>query len=343
MKKIIYIFIALAFTFFFLSKVNAQNTNGIDLTVSPPVFDLVAKPGETITHKFRIKNNGTTSQKLKIDARRLISDPANGSPQPEDTATGEELSWVSFDKDNFTAPAREWTDVNYTIKIPDTAAFGYYYVFRISPEKSVIQQKSGTAIKGEVLVVVLLNVQKEGAISSAKLIKFGTDNLISQYLPINFQTTLQNTGNVHVKPRGNIFISRDGKTNLGVLEVNNGLGSILPDGTRKFEASWNDGFLVEEPVFEGGELKLNKDGKPYTKLTINWNKLTEFRIGPYTARLLLVYDDGTRDQTIESEVKFWVIPYIPIAVIITSFILAFFIIRFFLRRYIAAQIRKAQK
>jgi hypothetical protein len=42
-------------------------------------------------------------------------------------------------------------------------------------------------------------------------------------------------------------------------------------------------FLVREPVIQDGQVKLDKNGKPVENLSINWNKLTSFRIGKYTA------------------------------------------------------------
>ncbi|MFZ3031816.1 MAG: hypothetical protein WA082_02160, partial [Candidatus Moraniibacteriota bacterium] len=36
---------------------------------------------------------------------------------------------------------------------------------------------------------------------------------------------------------------------------------------------------------------------------------SKLRFGKYTAKLLLIYDDGKRDIPIEGEVSFWVIPW----------------------------------
>lgn len=323
----------------------AQNaTPGIDLTVSPPVYDLTANPGDTVKQTFRVRNNGTTSIDLDIQARRLISDPNSGSPVPETDAKGEELTWVKFDPQDFTAQPREWTNISYTISIPKTAAYGYYYVFGIAPKNSRTQTVTGAAIKGEVLVVVLLNVKKDGAISKAALVSFAPKDFVTEYLPATFDVTLENQGNVHVKPHGNIFITRGGTRDIAILDVNPGVGSILPGGKRTFETSWTDGFIVRQPVLdENNQPKLDKNGQPETHLAINWNNLTGFRIGPYTARMLLVYDDGTRDQTIEGTTTFWVIPYTPLAVIIIGVIIIFFGTKMLLGAYVRSQVKKSSK
>jgi hypothetical protein len=338
---IFYLFVSL----FFVRSVSAQTPteSRLDLTVSPPVIELTAKPGDTLIEKFRVRNNNSVPVNLQISVRRLISDPTDGNPIPEEEAKGEELKWVTFDRPEFTASPLEWQDVTFTIDIPTTAAYGYYYVFKIAPKDDKAVVATGTKVKGEILVVTLLNVKKDGAVSKAELVKFSAKDMVSQYLPAEFVVKLANRGNVHVKPRGNIFITRGGGKEIGILEVNPNLGSILPSGTREFESSWADGFLVNEPVIEGDQVKVDENGKPVMKLQINWNKLTDFRIGPYEAKLLMVYDDGNKDVVVEGATTFWVIPYTIIGATIITLLVLFFVIKFFLRMYIKKAIAGSKR
>lgn len=341
-------FILLLLTFAFcllpFSKVFAQSQDAgkLDLTVSPPVIELAAKPGQKVTEKFRVRNNLQKAVSLSVSARRLISDPTSGNPTPESNSKGEELKWVTFDNPKFTANPREWNDVTFTIDIPESASYGYYYVFSISPSQDEAIATTGAEVKGEILVVTLLTVLKDGANSKTDLVSFKAKNNISEYLPVDFIVKLANKGNVHVKPRGNIFITRSGGDEIGILEVNEGVGSILPGGQREFTSSWRNGFLVKEPIIENGDVKMDESGNPVTKLTINWNKLTDFRIGPYTARLLMVYDEGSRDVTIEGTTTFWVIPYTALAIILITLIVLFIIIRFVLKWYVRRAIAKSK-
>ncbi|TXH00758.1 MAG: hypothetical protein E6P95_03100 [Candidatus Moraniibacteriota bacterium] len=342
--KIVIALFFLLFSVGISTKAYAQENDGrLDITVSPPVIELTAKPGQKVQEKFRVRNNLDTSIDLQLSVRRLTSDPTDGNPVPENTATGEELKWVSFDKSEFTARPSEWQDITFTIDIPDSAAYGYYYVFRITPKENSEINSSGTKIKGEVLIVTLLNVKKDGATSKTELVSFKAKNGISEYLPVDFAVKLANKGNVHVKPRGNIFITRGGGKEITILEVNPGVGSILPGGTREFDSSWTDGFIVKESVMEDGEVKLDSRGNPVTHLQINWNKLTSLRIGPYEAKLLMVYDDGVKDVTIEGVTTFWVIPYTAIGVAIIAIVVLFVFIKFILGMYIRGQIAKSRK
>jgi hypothetical protein len=321
---------------------NAQTASpGIDLTVSPPVIELNAKPGDIIKERFRLRNNQSTPINLGIDVKKLSSDSTSGEPVPaEPTKDDDFISWLTVNPSSVTVLPKEWTDVNFELTIPENAAYGYYYVLRVHPTQKENVKGSGATVQGQVLVVVLLNVVKEGAKAKAGLVSFTPSIFVSEYVPVTFTAKVSNTGNVHVKPAGNIFIRSFHQKDIAILDINGGHQAVLPGGTRTFTSTWDDGFIVREPVVENGLPKLDKNGKQVTKITINWDRLTHFRIGPYTATLLMVYDDGKRDATIEGTATFWLIPYTAIIIILISLIVLIIIIRFLLRWYIRRELRK---
>ncbi len=136
--RVVIVSILLFISFGVFTKTYAQDSEGrLDLTVSPPVIELTAKPGDQIRERFRVRNNLDTSINLQLSVRRLTSDPTDGNPIPEQEATAEELKWVTFDKPEFTARPSEWEDVTFTIDVPESAAYGYYYVFKITPKENI--------------------------------------------------------------------------------------------------------------------------------------------------------------------------------------------------------------
>lgn len=333
------------FSIFVVLPVSAQqDTSNFDITVSPPVIELNAKPGQKLSEKFRIRNNQATATDLRVDVKKLSSDSTSGEPIPAEPKSDDEfISWLKVENPTFKSLSKEWTDVNFTIDIPETASYGYYYVLRITPENQKKVSGVGTTVKGEVYVVVLLNVVKEGSIAKGVLSEFKPNVFVSEYVPVDFTVKVANKGNIHIKPSGNIFIRSLSNKDVAIVDINPGRASVLPGGTRTFSTSWNDGFIVKSPVIENGVAKLDSKGKPVTNITINWDKLTHFRVGPYTATLLMVYDDGKRDATIEGTTTFWLIPYTAILVILVALIVLFIIIRFLLKWYIGAELQKQRK
>lgn len=326
-------------------SISAQTSDpGLDLTVSPPVIELNAKPGDKVNERFRIRNNQSTPVTLKIDVKKLSSDSTTGEPIPaEPTKEDEFISWMNVDPATPTVNPSEWQDVNFSLEIPQNAAYGYYYVLRIAPAAQAEIKGTGATVKGQVLVVVLLNVVKDGAKAKAGLVEFKPNVFVSEYLPVTFTAKVNNTGNIHVRPSGNIFIRSMSQKDVAILDINSGKQTVLPGGTRTFDSTWNDGFIVRAPVVENGTTKLDKNGNPITKITINWDKLTHFRVGPYTATLLMVYDDGKRDATIEGTTTFWLIPYTAIIVIIIILIVLILVIRLLLKWYVRRALRAQRK
>lgn len=310
----------------------------LDVTVSPVFFDFTAKPGDTINERIRVRNNTASELKLKLEVSKM-GPGTNGElviidPKPEDTY----INWLKLDSATLDAKPQEWTDLGFSIAIPQEAAFGYYWIIQIKQDNSGATT-GGANISGAAAVPVLLNVQKDGATPKVEITDFSVGSFINQYLPVSFKTKLTNTGNVHLKPRGNIFISGQGQTDLAILDVNQASGAILPQASRTFDSSWTDGFLVNDPVMENGEVKKDTSGQPVTSLKVNWDKFTHFRFGPYTATLVMVYDDGQKDVMIQQKTNFWVIPYAILAGGLVGLGLLIFIIKLVLTSYIKSQLK----
>ncbi len=346
MKKTLFsglFLISLTLVFIFGAKYSfAQQSPNYDVTVSPVFFDLSANPGSTVSDKIRVRNNTSNPLSIKLEVKKLTGDD-NGDLVIKDENDDNSLSWIKFKEKTFVAKPLEWTDVPFSIEVPKTAAYGYYFAVNFTQENNDKLNQVGTKITGAAAVPILLNVRKNGAKAEVKILNFSTPNYINEYLPINFNIKLENTGNVHVRPRGNIFITSGNNDNIGILDVNQTAANIIPETRRDLTASWFDGFIVKEPLKEDGQIKLDKNGKALEKLTINWNKLTSFRIGKYTANLLLVYDNGKRDIPIEQSITFWVIPYKVIITLLIGLIIFFFVARFIIRFYINKEIKKRMR
>ncbi len=344
-KLIIPLTLTIVFALLFpLLSFAQENKSGLDLTVSPSLLELNANPGDTVSEKVRIRNNSSSPLPLKVQIGKLAPSKDLSQIVPADPEFSDDyLKWVKVENASFNAPAQEWTDVPLTFTIPQTAAYGYYYAIRFS-QTNLDPNNQGTAkIQGEVVVPVLLKVKKEGAKIEAQVIDFHASNSVYEYLPAEFTTQVKNVGNVHLKPRGSIFISGQGSKDLAILDFNAGLGNILPNSIRIFKTEWNDGFISWDPKIVDGKEVTGSDGQIERNLVVHWDKLTHFRFGPYQARLFLVYDDGQRDVVVEKQTNFWVIPYTIIGTTLVALLALIFIIRMMIKSYVKSQMKKYQR
>lgn len=303
---------SILYTVYFVSSASAQ-TGELRLVTSPLPISLVTAPGTAVSTELKVKNAGLTEETIKIDIYKFKAFGESGAPQILDPEPGDDfLRWVTFSEPTFTLAPEEWKTITATFTVPETASFGYYYalVFTRTNEGVGIEAETReTVVIGGTATLVLLEARVPDAKREVIVTDFSTDQTVYEFLPVTFSMKLRNAGNVHITPRGNLFIERGEDKNVALLEVNTEKGSLLPDSNRFFTAQWEDGFPVYTQRIENEKTILDEKGNPELKLTWNWENTSKLRWGKYTARMLLVYDDGTRDIPIEGTVSFWVMPW----------------------------------
>lgn len=303
-------FTALIVFFFLPLSLFAQEEGGLSLVTSPLPVSIITEPGKTITTELKVKNDGLETEELQVRLMKFRAYEDSGKPALEEPdGTEEFLKWVTISESRFTLASNEWKTVPVTFTPPESASFGYYYAFVFSRAQENTGNPDGrTTLAGGNGVLVLLEVAVPNAKKEIILQSFDTNRSIYEFLPVSFSARLKNTGNVHTAPRGNIFITKKGKE-VALLEVNIEKGNILPGSERVFESIWQDGFIRFIPKKENGAVLRDKEGSVDMKLEWNWADAEKLRFGKYTAKLVLVYDNGVRDIPLEEEVTFWVLPW----------------------------------
>lgn len=284
-------------------------TTGINLTVSPHFVNIATDPGEPVTSQIKVRNNSNVREYLQIQLARFEPDTAGESPVIVDIDPRDEFpSWVSFEQTEFALEPNENKIIRFTITPSSDAAFGYYYAVVVNRIAENAEDNSGAVITGAPAVPVLLEVRSPNTTREVQLVEFSTDRLFYEYLPVTFNIKVNNTGNIHVIPFGDIFIDWGGVPEVGIIPVNPTRGNVLPNTSRTYASQWDDAFIVRVPKEENGRTVTNDVGETLYEVRWDLTKGDKFRIGKYTANLLLVYDNGQRDVPIEQTISFWVVP-----------------------------------
>lgn len=306
------------------AAVHADTQGDFNLQVTPSPLVATIKPGVKTKLELKVHNGGTAAEDLKIESRgfTLKSDSTNINllDTPPDFA-----SWVTFSQPKFSVQSGQWATEQVTLNPPKDSGFSYSFAVVISRQNAPKGTGGTRAIAGSLAVFTLINVDRPGATSSLEVSNFSTTKHMYEYLPATFSVRFRNNGNTIAQPLGNIFVQRgNSHSPLGSLDVNEKQGYILPGTERTITATWNDGFPVYQTVH-------NPDGTTSQKLVWNWAKLSQLRIGRYTARLVAVYSQGGRDVPIEGTVSFWVLPWkillIPFVVLLLVLFALFMIVR----------------
>lgn len=325
-------FVALCFSFFFAAlstlPLSATSEGNFSLQVSPSPLVATLKPGESKELELKIRNASTGTEELKIEARSFRFDSVTGEVKLNDTAPSEVSDWISFSDPVFTIKPGAWFTQKVRINLPHDTGFSYSFALVINRTSQPKSNTAGQQLRGSVAVFTLINVDRPGATRGLDLTSLTTSQRIYEYLPVTVDIKLKNTGNTIVQPYGNLFINRGGDTTntpATTLPVNGNQSYLLPGTERTLSATWSDGF----PLYK---TTTDNVGKSRTSLSWNWENLTHFRFGRYTARVVAVYNDGVRDVPIEKEVVFWVIPWKAMLLFVGSIVAIVLLLRFYIKK-----------
>jgi len=290
----------------------AATGSGSNLTTSPVSVTLSGMPGETVTTYLQLQNNGLNPTPIQVKLEKFRASGDLGQAAIYDPGSNDlSMSWVHFSDTSFIAQPGVWKQIKMTIIIPETAAFGYYYAVVFSPVAKTSPIPGNNAFRGANAILVLLNVRTPGEKNQLQIASFSAAQNIYQYLPVSFSVKIRNMGDIYAAPRGDIYISAgdgSGKT-LDTIELNKAQGNVLPGTDRVFALTWDDGFPRYVTKRLNGQIVSDAKGQPQTELSWDLSKLSHLRFGRYTARLVMVYNDGVRDIPLTASVSFWVIPW----------------------------------
>lgn len=315
----------------------ATPQGNFSLQVSPSPLVTTVKPGEKKELELKIRNASTAPEELKIEAKSFKFDDLTGKVTLDETTPPEIAQWISFSAPKFTVNAGEWYTQKITINLPKESGFSYYFAMVISRTELPVATSAGQLLNGSVAVFTLVNVDRPGATRSLDMTSLTTSQTVYEYLPATIDIRLKNTGNTIVQPYGNIFVGRGGdvsNTPIATLPVNETRAYLLPGTERTLQATWSDGF----PVYT---TSTDTSGTQHTQLQWNWDRLSKFKIGRYTVRVVAVYNDGTRDVPVMREVVFWVIPWKAIIIVIASITAVILLLRFYIKKRTEKAVRQA--
>lgn len=312
MKRMLLGFGALALMLGLLGLVKSpsvQAADGFNIITSPLPIKLNTPPGKTVTTELRMKNLNPQNETIKMGLMKFGATGESGQPNlfdltPKDTYA----NWVTFTPSQFVAEPNVWKTVKMTIKVPPEASLGYYLAVTFSRANQPGDTAGQSSVKGSAATLVLLDVRGVDDKRSLNLLDFTVEKKLYEYVPVNFTVKLRNTGNIYLAPTGNIFITKGGKP-VTTINFNDVGSSVLPASNRVYSVPWTSGFPKFKDKVVNGKPIYDKKAKPVQELTYDFSQVSKLRFGKYTAKLLVVYDDGKQDVPMESSVTFWVLPW----------------------------------
>lgn len=281
MKKLLAIAV---FTILFPNIVYAQTGSTQQFGVSPFLEELEVAKGGSIESSITISNLTNEKVDLQISTQDFIPGDRGEALFVPDSEVNENTfslaSWVKFKNGSVVTlePGKDAV-VEYTLNPPANAEEGTHYgaiLFSNTRGSSL----AGVDIKQSVGTIILVSygqARPSGEVEYSVNKKFQWWNGTFE-----FTNHFVNTGNVHVKPKGEVVVRNIFGQVVATPQLNRDANNVLPKSERTFLTSW---------------------------LPENW------RFGRYAAELNLVY--GREKLEIKNSVIIWVLPiYILIPLII---------------------------
>lgn len=249
--------------------VKAQNSAGI--SISPLTFEITANPGEKITNVVRIFNNGEGPMSVSMDVEDFSAAGERGQVAlgTRENHTYSLARWVTVEPKEFVLEAKAFKVVEFTIELPANAEPGGHYGSILATTGSAGNTSGGAVVAQKIGALLLLQVP--GDVKEGLTVTSLSAPAFSEYGPVTLSARFENSGSVHLKPRGFILIKNMLGREVARLDVPQ--SNVLPMSARVID--------VEFP------------GK--------WH------FGRYTATLAAIY--GSTNEPISFSGSFWVLPW----------------------------------
>jgi hypothetical protein len=280
------------------------------LTISPPSIEFTVQPGNQADFVVKLYNETDVKQELFMNATTFTSGSESGVPVYNFESPKEDIAtWIKLDSAPIVLEPQGRQAVVVSVNVPANADPGGHYgvvSFSSAPPTTSAEGKPQVAIAQGIGTLLLVRV--EGDIQEAATISsFSAAKKIYTQLPVDFSAIYENTGNIHLKPIGNITITNLFKKQSALLAFNKQKGATLPKTTRTYTTTWQN--------TQNSDLYGNVWKKFWTAFH---NERTNFALGKYTATLNVATGTTTDEVTTSvpttgvkstTSAFFWVLPW----------------------------------
>lgn len=260
-------FVSLALLFIFslpafVQEVLAQNA--IDLAITPPILEVMIKPGKEIRQQFSISNGGGDM----VLTPKVVAFKPNGNFGNVELTDIQGPDWIKYKSDPINIKNGESVNFYLLISPPeDVPEMDHYLslVFESTPAVDLLGQNMSFH-KAQIGSLLLITATNDGnPKKSAQIVKFSAPKVVDSLLgEINYQVILKNDGNSFWKPVGKITINDSDTLTLAPQNILSGYQRELNclDGEKIIECSLGKK-LLKGKYSAKLEFKLDGTSDPY--------------------------------------------------------------------------------
>jgi hypothetical protein len=220
------------------------------------------KPGKSVTVGVILGNAGDVEQTIRTYAVPAMSGTNGGFLQTDSgTPPDKQTTWLDYPETEFTFQPTEGASIPLTITVPKDASPGEYVTSLAAEQKDPFEVSGTDMIKQRVRWSVPILITVPGDRKPA--FELGDVTLENREGIMIADIGITNTGNVIVRPQGEVRLLDASGTTVGVAQV--ALDSIYSGTTTDFIVAWDkvnpsDTFTVQaELTNDEGSLTVSQD------------------------------------------------------------------------------------
>lgn len=271
MRKVIILSAIFGFSLFPIlvkSKVSAQSPAS-GFSISPPSFDFTANPGDTIKNSIRVENLSDQSLNITAKPENFLAYGDTGQVSLTDEDTGYAINkWINLPENVATIKPKQSKVFEFIISIPQNTEPGSHYGAIVFSTIAVnTTDGTGASVQQEIGSLILIKIPGN-AIEDARVESFASDESVYTDTALKLNALIENTGTLHFKPVGRIYIKDIFGNTIQTVEVDS--KNILPKNKRLFEQE----FTFEPVGFYRAELEMfYKNGEKVIRADTNFVSL----------------------------------------------------------------------
>ena len=293
-----------------LFPASAIAQTSLSLSVSPTVFQMTANPGQIWESSLRIINNNPYEITVFVDVTNFRPLGEQGASEfiPINESDGAETTlaeWINVPSTAIIIPPEQTSEIPIIIELPEEVPPGGHYAAVLVGTRPPETREDISKVETAQVVTSLVFLRVSGdVVEEGNIRTFRTLDSVVESPEATFELRFQNSGNVHLRPEGEITIFNMWGQERGVIPVNQKtlFGNVLSDSVRSFNFTWK------------GE----------------WSPAD---IGLYSAEAVLAYGDEQINFA-TADTRFWVIPWRILLSIIVSLGIIIFLMVWLIKLYV---------
>lgn len=229
----------------YLVGVAGVRAQSLSLSISPPILEVMIKPGKSVTQVYKIANNGeamvTTLKLVEMTEVGIKEDPSFVAENWITVATSE----LIFNRP-FLLPAKVEKQLIIRINPPlGTKEQDYYRAIVLTTSPPPAEGTSISSFSQQLASPLLIRVTSTGLLAkSTQITKFDLPTLLDSFTPLKLNIEVKNTGSTYFRPIGKITLTGlVGKGEYTLAPV-----VLLVDQTRKLLTENQLGTTVSPPT-----------------------------------------------------------------------------------------------